>query len=148
MDKGREGHHSSDGTPVAKECGMVESLFQNNDYQATKALLDVAAIRHTAIASNIANLETPGYKRVDLSKNFEQELQSTIRSGDISGLSGLKAQIVQDDSATATRADGNNVQVDRELFAMASNSTNFEVLTQFTSNSLKQLRTAISGRTA
>jgi flagellar basal-body rod protein FlgB len=125
---------------------MVESLFQGDNYQAVKKLLDVAAMRHEALASNIANVETPGYKRLDVDKTFEAELRSDLRAGDVRDAAGLQPRIAEDSTARTMRSDGNNVQLDRELLAMTENSTNFDVLTQFASSSLKQLRTAITGR--
>jgi flagellar basal-body rod protein FlgB len=125
---------------------MVESLFQGDNYQAVKKLLDVAAMRHEALASNIANVETPGYKRLDMDKTFEAELRSDLRAGDVRDAAGLQPRIAEDSTARSMRSDGNNVQLDRELLAMTENSTNFDVLTQFASSSLKQLRTAITGR--
>jgi flagellar basal-body rod protein FlgB len=125
---------------------MVESLFQGDNYQAVKKLLDVAAMRHEALASNIANVETPGYKRLDVDKTFEAELRSDLRAGDVRDAAGLQPRIAEDSTARGMRSDGNNVQLDRELLAMTENSTNFDVLTQFASSSLKQLRTAITGR--
>src|SRR4051794_12675152 len=119
---------------------MIESLFKGDNYQATKKLLDVAALRHEALASNIANVETPGYKRLDLVKSFSDELNSQLRAGHIDRVNELQPSISEDPSAPMTRADGNTVQLDRELLAMTTNSTNFDVLTQFASGSLKQLR--------
>ena len=53
---------------------MIEALFNQPNYLAAKKTLDAVALRQEAINNNLANLETPGYKRVDLSSNFEQEL--------------------------------------------------------------------------
>jgi flagellar basal-body rod protein FlgB len=125
---------------------MVESLFHGDNYQVMKELLNVAATRHEALASNIANLETPGYKRIDLDKTFEAELRADLRSGNALEVVGLQPKLTQDPTVSTVRADGNNVQLDRELLAMAGNSANYDVLTQFASSSLKQLRTAIIGR--
>jgi flagellar basal-body rod protein FlgB len=51
-----------------------------------------------------------------------------------------------DSLSPATRADGNNVQIDRELLEMSKNTMNFDALTNFASGSLKQLKMAIIGR--
>jgi len=40
------------------------------------------ALRQEAIANNLANLETPGYKRVDLAPAFEQELSRACSAND------------------------------------------------------------------
>jgi flagellar basal-body rod protein FlgB len=54
---------------------MVEALFNQPNYLAAKKSLDVVALRQEAIASNIANLETPGYKRLDVAPSFQGELE-------------------------------------------------------------------------
>ena len=127
---------------------MVASLFSSDNYTAVKKMMDVAALRHAAIASNIANVSTPGYKRVDLGRSFEQELIKTIDGRDASKISALEPSVEVDTLTPSTRADGNNVQLDSELLKMTTNTTNFDALTQFASGSLKQLRVAITGRTA
>jgi flagellar basal-body rod protein FlgB len=49
---------------------MIEALFNQPDYLAAKKTLDAVALRHEAIASNIANVETPGYRRIDLATHW------------------------------------------------------------------------------
>jgi flagellar basal-body rod protein FlgB len=105
-------------------------------------------MRHGAIASNLANVSTPGYKRVDLSKTFEDQLKSQISARDTQAVASAVPRTETDSLSPATRADGNNVQIDSELLAMTKNTTNFDVLTDFASGSLKQLRHAIIGRPA
>jgi hypothetical protein len=46
---------------------MIDALFTDSDYVAAKKMLDVTVLRHQAIASNLANVETPNYKRLDVS---------------------------------------------------------------------------------
>lgn len=125
---------------------MVASLFNSDNYTAVKKMMDVAALRHAAIASNIANVSTPGYKRVDLGRTFEQELIKTIDGRDAVKISALDPSIETDSLTPSTRADGNNVQLDSELLKLTTNTMNFDALSQFASGSLKQLRTAITGR--
>lgn len=127
---------------------MIESLFRNGNFPAVKTLLDVAALRHEAIARNVANVETPGYKRVDLEKTFSAQLDSALRRGDRQQLAELTPSLAVDPADRGSRADGNNVHLDRELLAMTQNATNFDALTQFASGSLRTLRVAITGRTA
>ena len=125
---------------------MIESLFSNPSYAASKVLLDATADRHEALAQNIANLETPGYKRVDLSQSFSESFAAHVRSGQTADIP--EPTIEQDPSALATSQNGNNVQLDKELMAMSSNSLQYDTLTEFVSGSLKQLQMAITGRTS
>ena len=62
---------------------MIEALFNQTNYAATKKMMDATALRHEAIASNIANIETPNYKRIDIAPSFQAELQSAMGSKDI-----------------------------------------------------------------
>jgi flagellar basal-body rod protein FlgB len=123
---------------------VIEQLFSSVNYQATKQLLDVATRRHEALATNLANVETPGYKRVDFPKEFAHELASRIRSGDPKSVA--IPELVEDLTTSSQRKDGNNVDMDKELMAMSKNAAEFDVLADFVSGSIKQLRLAITGR--
>ena len=61
---------------------MIEALFNQPNYLAAKKTLDAVVLRQEAIANNIANLETPGYKRVDLTPTFQAQLEQACASGD------------------------------------------------------------------
>ena len=123
---------------------MIESLFSDPNYAASKVLLDATAARHEAIASNIANVETPGYKRLDLSKSFTEAFDTQVKAGQVDGIP--QPTIEQDPNAGAERQDGNNVQLDKELMALSANSLQYDTLTEFVSGSLKQLQMAITGK--
>lgn len=123
---------------------VIEQLFSSSGYQATKQLLDVAARRHEALATNLANVETPGYKRVDFPKDFARELASRIRAGEARSIEIPK--LVEDLTSTSQRKDGNNVDVDREMMALSKNAAEYDMLTEFVSGSIKRLRLAITGR--
>ncbi len=125
---------------------MIEGLFGQENYLLAKTLLDASSIRHQALAGNLANVETPGYRRVDLSVGFEQELAAAVESGDFSAVATLKPALVEDPDAVAVRPDGNNVQLERELLEINRNALHYEFFTQYLSGSIKQLKTAISGR--
>ena len=109
-------------------------------------MLDVSVVKHQVLAANIANVTTPGYKRVQVSKTFEQELLNHIKSDSSFSLSDVKPTIEKDPNALTTRKDGNNVELDSELLQMSSNSTNYQVLTQFLNGSYRQMRAAITGK--
>lgn len=123
---------------------MIEALFSDSNYVAQKKLLDATVLRHEALASNIANVETPGYKRIDLPKNFNDEFAVRLRAGETQDLP--RPSLVEDRGATAQRPDGNNVELEKELLTMSGNTMQFETLGDFVSASLRQLRLAITGR--
>ena len=125
---------------------MIERLLSSPNYDATKRLLDVSILRHEALAANIGNLETPGYKRLDLPKDFQTAMNEALRSGSVKSLTlpGLEADV----QTPAQRKDGNNVVLQDELMAMNKNAAEYEALTDFVSGSIKTLRMAISGHTS
>lgn len=125
---------------------MIEALFSDGNYVAQKKLLDATVLRHEALAANIANVETPGYKRVDLPKTFNDEFAARLRAGDAQTIS--MPTLSEDADSVSQRPDGNNVDLDKELLVMSGNSMQFETLGEFVSASLRQLRLAITGRQA
>jgi flagellar basal-body rod protein FlgB len=125
---------------------MIDRLFASPVYEGAKKLLDVSLMRQEALTSNIANIETPGYKRVDIQADFSAAFAEALKSG---GVRGVKMpEVTQDIAARSQRKDGNNVVLDEELMQMGKNVVEYEALTDFVSGSLRQLRVAISGKSA
>jgi flagellar basal-body rod protein FlgB len=124
---------------------MTEPIFQTDNYQLARKLLDAAALRQEAIASNVANAETPGYRRLDVAPAFAQQLKAQMESGNTSSVGSLQPQLAEDPTAHSTRPDGNNVEIESELLAMNKNSVEYDYLTQVVSSNLKQLKMAITG---
>ncbi len=115
--------------------------------------LDGTWQRQRAIANNIANHETPGYKAIKV--NFEDALDRELRKLDNSvptkekiteALEGLKRSeiSVYSDRSTANRADGNNVDMDLENIEMAKAQIQYQYLTRSMTDMFARLRYAIS----
>ena len=98
---------------------MIDALFGNSNYLAAKKMLDANVLRHEAIASNLANIETPNYKRLDVSPSFESQLQQAVASKDPEQLAALQPALTVDPQAVSTRGDGNTVQLETELLKAA-----------------------------
>ena len=125
---------------------MIEGLFNQTSYVAAKKMLDVTALRHEAIASNLANLETPHYKRVDLAPTFAAELRQALASPEPERLADLQPQLAVDPAAVATRKDGNTVQLETELLKLNQTFLEHQLETQLVSGTMLKLRLAITGR--
>jgi flagellar basal-body rod protein FlgB len=125
---------------------MIDEIIERENYTLAKKLLDVSHARHQALAGNLANAETPGYKRSDIKADFAKELQKLASSNDVQSISQFEAPIGVDLNSPSVRPDGNNVQLDTELLKMSENAMQFEFLAQYASNSLKRIETAITGR--
>jgi flagellar basal-body rod protein FlgB len=130
------------------ELPMIEALFNQPNYVATKKMMDATALRHEAIASNIANVETPNYKRIDVAPTFKDELRAALESRDASRIAGMKAILMEDTNAIPAKKDGNTVQLETELMNLSQNTLAHALETQMISGTLLKLRLAITGRPA
>jgi flagellar basal-body rod protein FlgB len=127
---------------------MIEGLFNQPSYLAAKKTLDAVAVRQEAIANNIANLETPGYKRVDLSPNFRADLDRACASGDANQIAALKPSLAVDTTAVANSRDGNTVSLENEMMQLSQNAMTHTLETQMLSGMLMRLKMAITGKSS
>jgi flagellar basal-body rod protein FlgB len=124
---------------------MIDALFNQSNYVATKKMLDATALRHEAIASNLANLETPGYKRIDVAPDFGTELQRAIGTDNAAAIAQIQPSVAVDTNAVAANRDGNTVQLETELMQLSQNTLAHTLETQLVTNQLMRLRLAITG---
>jgi len=127
---------------------MIEALFNQPNYVATKKMMDATVLRHEAIASNLANVERPNYKRVDVNPSFAKSLQEAVASQDVDRIAGMRPQLEVDSTAVARTRDGNSVQLETELMKLNQNNMEHTLETQLISSALLRLRTAITGRSS
>lgn len=125
---------------------MIDALFTDSNYVAAKKMLDVTLLRHEAIASNLANVETPNYKRLDVSPSFESQLRQAVAGQDSSAIASLQPALAVDTGAISGRSDGNTVQLETEMLKLNQNTVEDTLETQLVSASLARLRLAITGK--
>lgn len=125
---------------------MIDALFSQTNYMATKKLLDATALQHEAIASNLANADKPGYKRIELNTSFAAELKSAVQSQSGAQIQSLKPTLTVDATAVSNTRDGNTVQLERELMQMNKNTVAHALEAQLITGQLLKLRLAITGR--
>jgi flagellar basal-body rod protein FlgB len=125
---------------------MIDALFNQPDYLAAKKQLDAIALRQNAIASNIANLETPGYKRLDVAPAFNSQLERACAARDPQQIAALQPQLAVDATAPTVSPDGNTVNLESELLAMNKNSLANTLQTQLITTDFYRLRMAITGK--
>jgi flagellar basal-body rod protein FlgB len=127
----------------------------------TQAMAGYSA-RNTAIANNIANADTPGYKRVDVS--FESALADAVDAdrerlkmdagSSISAIDGSDvtrqvdevAPNVMSTDTTTMRVDGSNVDPDDEMARLSANQLASTTVVSLLDKRFAQFRTAITGR--
>ncbi|MCL6451716.1 MAG: flagellar basal body rod protein FlgB [Acetobacteraceae bacterium] len=125
--------------------GGVRVLGEDATLYALERGLEAASLRHRALAHNVANADTPGYKRQDVT--FASRLARLLGTGGAGGrgASGreLEPRVVVDSSTTG-RADGNNVEVEVEMALMAENSLWYQSMVRLVSEKLGRLKLAIT----
>ena len=113
---------------------------------------DGAWARNEAISNNIANVDTPGYKRQDVS--FETELQHALKASKYRSLDSkvaeanlhlnrLEPRAYTDIPNWSYRMDKNNVDVDTENVELASNQIKYNGITTSLDNEFKNLKSVI-----
>lgn len=98
------------------------------------AALGAAALRQEALSHNLANLNTPGFKRLQV--RFEDELRSATAPD------AVRPRVVRD-TLTSGRPDGNNVDLERESVLIAENQIHYAALTRQMSEHLNRIRLVI-----
>lgn len=102
-------------------------------------LLDAASLRHRVIAQNVANVNTPGYHRLEV--KFEDELARALASP---GSPPVAPKVVVGDGPE--RVDGNTVDIDREMNDLTKNALLYQAAAQILTSRIAALKTAIAGR--
>jgi len=94
--------------------------------------MDLLSARQKLVASNIANVDTPGYKAKDL--DFQFEFMSLTQ--------GTAPNVIEA-PGLALKSDGNNVSMDREARMLAENALRFNVASNLMKTQFKLLESAI-----
>lgn len=119
-------------------------LFPKSNLQKA---LDASWLRNEVISNNIANVDTPGYKRKTV--KFEEFLSGEMKTGKISkGQTRLKSSdimVSHDYSTLSYRSDGNNVDIENEMAELATNSLRYNTLIQKMNGDFQNLRKVIRG---
>lgn len=119
--------------------------------------LDAESLRHEVYSHNLANINTPGYKRQEVEfKDYLTALtgrtevfplrRTRPRHIDGRGVGGDSRLRVVVDRHSSMRSDGNNVDIDREMVALTEAATRYQVLAEQLGRRLRQLRTIINNR--
>ncbi|MHB9025439.1 MAG: flagellar basal body rod protein FlgB [Armatimonadota bacterium] len=125
----------------------MAEMFVDKTAAALMKTLEGTTRRQHALAENVANAETPGYTRKDV--QFEGQLREVLSrpdlqpGGPVAEIEGLAIEEKEDVQAPR-RANGCNVDMEREMVALAKNSLEFETAAQFMSLRFRALRSAIS----
>ncbi len=118
-----------------------------------KASADYSVTRNEVLSSNIANVDTPNYKRQDVS--FESVLSSAVAKAGSSSQSltsivrnidykHMTPTIYTDNSSLSYRLDGNNVDIDTEEVELASNQLYAQGVLDSISQNFSRIKSALA----
>lgn len=118
-----------------------------------KASADYSSIRNEVLSSNIANIDTPNYKRQDVS--FESVLSSAVAKAGSSSQSLTRVvrnidyrhvapTVYTDNSSLSYRIDGNNVDIDTEEVELASNQLYAQGVFDSITQNFNRIKSALS----
>lgn len=137
---------------------MLEKILNSKTHIVLKQSMDAASLRNDVIANNMANVETPGFKRSEVI--FEEQMKKVLENSTIyDKLKRTDARHIQLYQARAQspievkrlddlsyRNDENNVDIDVEMANMSKNKIYYDAVSQSMSNEIKLMRMAIIGR--
>jgi flagellar basal-body rod protein FlgB len=120
------------------------SMIDTPITEALGRFLDVNVARHKLIASNLANVDTPGYHTRDL--DFRAELARVgIEQGEGGSLAyASNSPVVRQVHGLIERPDGNNVSVERESLLLAETQMKFGLGVQLLKDQFHQISQAIN----
>ncbi|MEN6325087.1 MAG: flagellar basal body rod protein FlgB [Syntrophomonas sp.] len=144
---------------------MLDKIFNSKTNTILNKAMDASILKNDVIANNIANVDTPKFKRSEVV--FEENMKRLL-AGDIdtdadklsvtnerhiqikSGNEGKTIENFQPETRVlkelSFRNDENNVDIDTEMAKFTKNKINYDALGQSMSNEIKLLRMAITGR--
>jgi flagellar basal-body rod protein FlgB len=148
---------------------MIESILQATPFGVVEQMARFAQARHTVLAGNIANLDTPGYRARDLSPElFRRRLAEALMAqrsasamplggagqGSAAAWAGAGAgpthrpglEHATDDLKSLLRHDENDVGLEQQVAAVAKNQLEHNLALAVMSNQVRLLQAAISER--
>jgi len=132
---------------------VIRNIFSNT--KVLEKALDATWLRNEVIAHNIANVDTPGFRKSAV--RFEEELEAALLNRGVSGrrtredhkVIGRSAtngvsQNIYTPTGTGMREDGNNVDIDAEMAALANNTIKYNYLVQKITREFNRIRNVIN----
>ncbi|MDH4238598.1 MAG: flagellar basal body rod protein FlgB [Phycisphaerae bacterium] len=112
----------------------------NSIFDFLEAGIRAESLRQKAIANNIANLETSGYRRIDV--KFEELLAKALNSSGPVDLSELEPQIHQPQK-TPVNSNGNDVSLESEVGQMVKNTLRYKAYIRLLNKKYNQMELAM-----
>ena len=131
-------------------------IFDSAPINLLEKALAGSSLRHKVITNNIANINTPGYKKMEVS--FEEELAAAADASEgrqtmvhthpnhlLPGSANSQPNRIRTIDITSLRTDGNNVDIDAEMAAMTKNNIFYNTVAQRIGGYYNNIKLAIKG---
>jgi len=136
---------------------MFSDIFQSTTIHVLQEVMSFSQARHTALAGNIANLDTPGYKVRDLSvEDFQERLQAAIQQrhqpaalrspGQLEDEPETHLAQIAEESKTILYHDKSNVGLEFQVTEMVKNQMQHNLALAIMNSQFRLLQAAINGR--
>ncbi|MBR3457665.1 MAG: flagellar basal body rod protein FlgB [Selenomonadaceae bacterium] len=135
---------------------MLEQVVNSSNFDYLQRGLQAATLRHEVISNNIANVNTPRFKKSNvifeelLARELEPEQEGQVeivRTHDRHLpvlFQGKASAIIQEEKTDTMRVDGNNVDIDAEMAGLAKNQLYYNALATQLRGYVRRLKDAIS----
>ncbi|AIQ42085.1 flagellar basal body rod protein FlgB [Paenibacillus sp. FSL R7-0297] len=132
-------------------------LLNSVSFQRLQGGLDAATKRQSVLANNVANADTPNFKRSDVSfESFLRQQESGVKptlSAKVSNsrhfqfgtVTAVPAAVVSTDETTSMNNNGNNVDMDREQALSAENQLRYNSYIEQLNSQITMMRTVVQG---
>ncbi|REE94410.1 flagellar basal-body rod protein FlgB [Paenibacillus taihuensis] len=134
------------------------NLLNGPEFSRLQGAINAAEMRQRVISNNIANVDTPKFKRSEVV--FESLLEQSMGNGNsqfvgrrtnarhipIGQSSSIPEARVITDETSVMNNDVNNVDIDREMSLLAKNQLNYNYYVQQINHDVKMMRIGIEGR--
>ncbi len=122
----------------------------NKSIEYYSKVLDLLATRHRAIANNVANVNTPGYKSKDIDFKSVLEKLTSVKD-EATKIPNISEEFNKIDIKEVYSGDGydnkglNDVDMDKEMVNLATNTMIYKLYVQKLMGNLNQLKMAVRG---
>ena len=105
--------------------------------------LKLSVAREQTITANMANVDTPGYRTVDI--DFDREVQRAMKDGAKAESAMETTPVAHEVEGLMERPDGNNVSLDREGLSLAETQLHYAAAVQLLKHQFHNMLAAING---
>jgi flagellar basal-body rod protein FlgB len=133
---------------------LIDPLSTNKVTQTLTKSLDIAALKQKVAASNLANIDTPGYKAKKLDfKDALKKAENQNTGADNFGLARTNrnhfecelensklTSLIEEDTETIPKNDGNNVDLDKEMVELTEANAVFKVTSRLLMDKIRMIK--------